>query len=224
MAAPALEDLGLRPFSESLRASTREVHDRAHHSAYMDALLAGELSLEGYAQLAAQYYFIYAALEEATDAMAGDEIGGRFVVDELRRVPALVKDLEFLLGPDWRDRIEPVAATTAYERRLREAAFGWPGGFVAHHYTRYLGDLAGGQIVGQLLKKTYGVTGDGALFYDFGALGSPSVFRKRYKAHLDEAPWSAEERLRIVDETRLAFELNIAVLTDLAESLDLTKS
>ncbi|MBK1785404.1 biliverdin-producing heme oxygenase [Prauserella cavernicola] len=207
-------------FSQTLRESTKQVHDRAHGSTYMTALLDGALSLAGYTKLAAQYYFIYSTLEAASDAMADDPVGTPFVIDELRRTPALVADLEFLAGPHWESEIEPVPATQTYVQRLREVAFDWPGGYVAHHYTRYLGDLAGGQVVGSLLKRTYGVTGAGALFYDFERLGSPSAFRKRYRARLDEAPWGAEERQRVVDETLTAFELNIAVLADLAGSVE----
>ncbi|GAB3493540.1 heme oxygenase (biliverdin-producing) [Amycolatopsis cihanbeyliensis] len=206
-------------FARTLRESTREVHDRAHHSAYMDALLEGRLSLHGYAQLAAQYYFIYQALEQASDAMADDPVGAPFVIDELRRMPALRADLEFLLGPDWEARLHPVEATKTYVRRMHAVAFDWPGGYVAHHYTRYLGDLAGGQVVRSLLRKTYGVEGAGALFYDFSTLGSPSAFRGRYRELLNTAGWDAAERERIIAETLTAFELNIDVLTELAEAV-----
>jgi heme oxygenase len=92
---------------------------------------------------------------------------------------------------------------------------------VAHHYTRYLGDLAGGQVVGKVLERTYGVTGPGALFYDFSALGSPSRFRARYRALLDAAPWDDIEQRRVADEAVRAFELNIAVFEELAAATGL---
>lgn len=111
---------------------------------------------------------------------------------------------------------QPVARHEKYVRRMREVAFEWPGGYVAHHYTRYLGDLAGGQVVGSLLRRRYGISGAGARFYDFSRVGNPHAFRKRYRHLLDNAGWDAGERRRIVDETLLAFELNISVLTELA--------
>jgi heme oxygenase len=104
--------------------------------------------------------------------------------------------------------------------RLREAATDGPV-FVAHHYTRYLGDLAGGQVVGKVLERAYGVTGPGALFYDFSPLGSPSAFRVRYRALLDGAAWDDIEQRRVMDEAVRAFELNIAVLDGLAEATGL---
>ncbi|GAA5151684.1 MULTISPECIES: heme oxygenase (biliverdin-producing) [Amycolatopsis] len=217
MAAPlTAEQL---PFSALLRESTRDVHERAHHSAFMSTLFDGGLTLDGYARLVTQYYFIYQAIEEAADAQRDHPVAAPFVVDELRRVPALEADLAFFLGEDWADRIEPVPATEDYVRRIRTVAFDWPGGYVAHHYTRYLGDLAGGQAVRALLKRTYSVEGPGALFYAFD-IGNVPAFRKRYRACLDEAPWDEAERRRIVTETLTAFECNIAVFADLAGELD----
>lgn len=207
------------PFSKTLRSSTLGVHDKANHSAYMNALLGGELTLEGYTQLAIQYYFIYQAIERASDAMAGDPVGGRFVVDELRRLPKLARDLEFLVGPEWETTVRPLPATEAYVRRVAEAAPEWVGGYVAHHYTRYLGDIAGGQVIRRLLVKQYQVEGAGSLFYHFEEIGSAPAFRDRYRAMLDNAPWDEAERGRIIEETLVAFECNIAVFAELAETM-----
>src|SRR3981081_4892899 len=87
----ATGELEQTPFSRTLRASTKVVQEKANHSRYMNALLGGELNLAGYTQLAIQYYFIYRAIEQASDAMATDPIGRQFVVDELRRLPKLAR-------------------------------------------------------------------------------------------------------------------------------------
>lgn len=219
MSLAATESTATGPLSQALRATTRQAHDRAHQSAYMEALLAGSLTIDGYARLAAQYYFIYRTLEDATRAMRNDPIGSRFALPELTRLPALEKDLEFLLGPRWKVTIDPSPATTKYCQRMRAVAFDSSAGLAAHHYTRYLGDLAGGQVVRALLKNTYGVTEDGALFYRFDQISNPRAFRTRYRELLDTAPWSPRERRHTLDEAVLAFELNIAVLTELADEM-----
>jgi heme oxygenase len=206
------------PFSATLRASTRTVHERANHSAYMNALLGNELTLAGYTQLAIQYYFIYQAIEQVSDTMAGDGTGREFVFDELRRLPKLETDLAFLVGPDWRETIRPLAATESYVRRIHEASV-WAGGYVAHHYTRYLGDIAGGQVIRRLLATNYGVIDEGALFYRFDEIGSAPAFRDRYRAKLDAAPWNETDRTRVVDETLIAFECNVAVFAELADGM-----
>lgn len=204
------------PFSQELRLATREGHDRAQESAYIVALLAGDLSQAGYAALAVQHYFIYDALESSATEMRGHPVAGPFVIDELRRIPGLVDDLEALLGADWRSRVRPAAATQAYVDRIAEVSTGSPG-FVAHQYTRYLGDIAGGQVIRNRLRAQHGIQ---ARFYDFDELGPAPVFRDKYRALLDSAPWSAAERADLIAEAKVAFELNTAVFEELAEDLD----
>lgn len=214
-------DVDASPFSQRLRASTWPVHQRANHSRYMSALFGGELPLAGYTRLAVQYYFIYRAIERASDAMAADAVGREFVFDELRRLPSLERDLGHLVGPDWRDTIRPLPATEAYTARIAEAS-GWAGGYVAHHYTRYLGDIAGGQAIRRLLEKKFDLAEEGVHFYHFDLIGSAPAFRDRYRAKLDQAPWSEQDHARVIGECTVAFEHNIAVFDELAAELELT--
>jgi heme oxygenase len=215
----AESELERTPFSRMLRASTKVVHEKANHSAYMNALLGGELDQAGYTQLAIQYYFVYQAVEQASDSMAADPVGRHFVIDELRRLPKLARDMAFLVGPEWETTIRPLPATEAYAERIR-AASRWAGGYVAHHYTRYLGDIAGGQTIRRLLEKNYRLKDAGSLFYHFEEIGSAPAFRDRYRAKLDTAGWNEEEQARVIDETLVAFECNVAVFAELAEDMD----
>ncbi|WP_312030097.1 biliverdin-producing heme oxygenase [Actinomycetospora sp. TBRC 11914] len=198
------------PFHQTVRRSTLEAHQRANHSPFMDALFDGRLAVADYARLVEQYSFVYGALESVSDAMTDDPVAGPFVHDTLRRGSRIAEDLAFFGVTD----PEPLPATTRYAARIREVA-DWPGGFVAHHYTRYLGDVAGGQAVAALLPRRYGVVGGGTAFYDFSALGPVPRFREHYRALLDAAPWDDTERGRVVDEVRRAYDLNIAVFHDL---------
>ncbi|WP_409494988.1 heme oxygenase (biliverdin-producing) [Amycolatopsis sp. cmx-11-12] len=216
---PVTTDVASGPFSANLRASTLPAHERANHSEYMNALLGGELTLEGYTRLVIQYYFIYQSIERAADKLAQDPVAGKFVFEELRRLPSLERDLEHLVGPDWRETVRPLPSTERYARRVAEAS-DWSGGFVAHHYTRYLGDIAGGQVIRRLLERKYEVHEAGSLFYHFDQLGSAPKFRDNYREQLNSAPWTEEERARLIDEAILAFECNIAVFDELAGEMD----
>ncbi|WP_395110079.1 biliverdin-producing heme oxygenase, partial [Actinomadura sp. SCN-SB] len=106
-----------------------------------------------------------------------------------------------------------------YCARLREVCFDWPGGFVAHHYTRYLGDLSGGQYIGVQVRKNLGLAAgdDGVRFYRFP--GEPKSYKDRYRALLDDAPWDRAERARIIAEVKRAYRLNAAVTADLGRDL-----
>jgi heme oxygenase len=207
----------LTGFSAALRAATWTDHRQAESTAYLKALVTGQLDRAGYADMVAQHHFGYQVLEAAADAMRADPVGAAFITDALHRLPALERDLTALLGPGWSTVVSPSRSTQRYCDRMREVCFTWPGGFVAHHYTRYLGDLSGGQYLARAIERQFG-TGVTA-FYDFSALGDLAAFKDSYRQRLDAAPWSAQEQSRIIAETALAYELNTAVLVELGEPL-----
>lgn len=207
-------------FSRRLRSSTRTDHDNAQRAPFIQALLAGELGADAYAGMLAQHYFVYQALEEAADYMRADLIAGPFISDRLRRLPALESDLHFFLGPNWQATIQPCGATEEYRARVREVCFNWPGGFVAHHYTRYLADLSGGQIIRSAMSRCLDLPGeDGFAFFTFEGIPSRPRFKDAYRTLLDTAGWDQAEQDRIIAETRYAFRLNTQVLIELGRHL-----
>ena len=78
---------------------------------------------------------------------------------ELFRQAALAADLDFLHGDtDWRQR--PLStAGAAYVRRLEHIAEHDPSLLIGHVYTRYLGDLSGGPILGRMAALALGLSG-----------------------------------------------------------------
>ncbi|MDL9977814.1 heme oxygenase (biliverdin-producing) [Microbacterium sp. ASV49] len=208
----------LIPFSTALRERSSGAHSGSEHAGFMADLIQGRGTRDDYIDLTAQHWFIYDALEEAADRMRHDPVASVFITDALTRLPAIEADLEFLLGPDWRDRIEPLPATEEYIARIRTVGATWPGGFVAHHYTRYLGDLSGGQFIGRLMQRQFGFETNGISFYLFGDIADPKAFKEVYREQLDAAPWNAAEQERVIDEVLRAYEYNTAVFADLSRA------
>lgn len=202
-------------FSVALRRASAQDHSAAESTGYMTDLMAGRLPLSAYAALTARLHPVYVALEEAAEAMRDHPVAGRFVFAELTRRPSLEADLVTLLGRDWHERAGESPAARAYASRIREVAFTWAGGFVAHHYVRYLGDLSGGQIIGRSVERAYDLKdGEGTSFYRFPDLKA-KPFKDAYRALLDEAPFDDGDKRRIVAEVRLAYELNTAIFHEL---------
>jgi heme oxygenase len=206
------------PFSTALRERSSAAHTGSEHSGFMADLMRGEGTREDYVALVAQHWFIYAALENAAERMRNDPVASVFISDRLTRLPALEADLEFLLGPDWRDRIEPLPTTRRYVERIRTVGTAWAGGFVAHHYTRYLGDLSGGQFIGRLMQRRFGFETNGIGFYVFADIADPKAFKDVYRDQLDAAPWDAAERERVIDEVLVAYRFNTELFEDLARA------
>lgn len=185
----------------------------------MADLLKGTGSRDDYIALVSQHYFIYEALEAAGERMRRDPVASVFITDKLTRLPALEADLEFLIGENWREEITPLPSTQRYVDRINEVGAVWAGGFVAHHYTRYMGDLSGGQYIGLQVRKMLGLSAgdDGVRFYRFA--GKPKAYKDRYRVLLDAAPWDAAEQDRVIGEVKAAYRLNAALTRELGEGL-----
>ncbi|MFJ7302817.1 heme oxygenase (biliverdin-producing) [Streptomyces sp. NPDC099088] len=214
------------PFSTLIRTASHEQHTEAETSTFMSDLLGGRLGVEAYARYTEQLWFVYAALESEADTarLAADPVAGPFIRPELLRRAALERDLAHLRGPDWRATLTALPATHAYADRVAECAREWPGGYVAHHYTRYLGDLSGGQIIRGKAEQTWGFSrkGDGVRFYVFEDISNPAAFKRGYRELLDGVLADELEKQRIVAECKRAFALNTGVFRDLGEEFPLS--
>ena len=211
-------------FSTLVRTASQEQHREAETSAFMSHLLGGRLGIDAYARYTEQLWFVYEALESGAGRLASDPVAGPFVRPELFRLAALERDLAHLRGGGWRAGLTALPATRTYAARVRECAERWPAGYVAHHYTRYLGDLSGGQIIRDRAERTWGFTkrGDGVRFYVVEGIANPAAFKRKYRELLDRVPADDLEKQRIVAECKKAFALNTAVFRALGEEFPLT--
>lgn len=215
MTGPDILDAGL---AARIRRASAAAHREAEGAPFVQDLLAGRLPVEGYVHLAAQHEAIYRVLEAAVAANA-DPAVAPFLAPELARLPALEADLAFLAGPGWRDRVPVLAATEAYCDHLHRVTGTWPGGLLAHHYVRYLGDLSGGQVIGRVLARVYRFEDErGTAFYRFPAIPSPKAHKVRYRQLLDALPWAEPDRQRLIDEVGVAYRLNAAVFGALGDN------
>ncbi|MBZ4318922.1 biliverdin-producing heme oxygenase [Streptomyces huiliensis] len=214
----------LTPFSTLIRTASHAQHTEAENSSFMSDLLGGRLGITAYRRYTEQLWFVYRALEAAAPLLAEDPVAGPFLHPELARTGQLERDLAHLGGPEWRTGLAALPATEAYAARIEECARDWPAGYVAHHYTRYLGDLSGGQAIRGTAEKTWGFErkGDGVRFYVFEGIGNPAAFKRRYRELLDALPLDDLEKQQVVAECRRAFAFNTAVFRQLGEEFPLS--
>ncbi|MFF4247311.1 heme oxygenase (biliverdin-producing) [Streptomyces sp. NPDC001822] len=208
------------PFSTLIRTASHEQHTQAETSAFMGDMLGGRLGVDAYTRYTQQLWFVYRALEDSAPSLHEDPVAGPFIRPELLRTAELERDLAHLSGEGWREGLEPLPATAAYAARVATCAREWPGGYVAHHYTRYLGDLSGGQIIRGTAEKTWGFArkGDGVRFYVFEQIPNPAAFKRDYRELLDAVDADDLEKQRIIDECKRAFALNTAVFRELGQA------
>jgi hypothetical protein len=105
-------------------------------------------------------------------------------------------------------------ATERYVARLHAVTSGEPA-FVAHHYTRYLADLSGGQYLGPAIAAAYGRSGDGHRFFVFEGVDPPAF---RALPHAVGRGALVARRARCVPDRGFAgIPLNIDVLDEVRE-------
>lgn len=205
-------------FSQALRERTWSMPDDSGEATFMSDLITGKGCRDDYIALVAQNFFIYEALEEAAAKMADDPIAAAFITPQLTRLPAIEQDLGFLLGEDWREQISPLTTTSRYVDRIRTVGATWAGGFIAHHYTRYLGDLSGGQVIRGLMQRQFGFETNGVGFYLFDQIAKPKQFKATYREQLDRVEWDAAECERVIAEVLVAYRFNTELFVDLSNA------
>lgn len=210
--AKLTEDLATKPLAAMLRRETWGDHDRAQYSPFEMSLAQGTITKAGYAELVANVYGVYKALEERIVELKDDPMVGQFHIDELARLSFLAKDLETFYGADWINTMPaPLECTVEYIDRIRSVG---PVGYIAHHYTRYMADLSGGLMIYMALKKVW-ETDEGLAYYDFSAVGDPVGFKNAYREALNSLPLDVPGKLELIQEVMVAYEFNIEMGSEL---------
>lgn len=97
-------------------------------------------------------------------------------------------------------------------KRLLQVGKENPELLVSHAYTRYLGDLSGGQVLGKLTQKSLGLSSkEGISFFSFPGVSSPNRFKQLYRSRMNSIELTEGERAAVLEEAASAFEFNIQV-------------
>ena len=199
-----------------LREGTQKAHTMAENTDFIKGFLKGVLDKQSYRKFSANHYFIYATLEEELTKHQNHPVLSKIYFPQLWRRKSLEQDMAYFYGADWSSQVQPSIACKNYIKHMQEVSATSPELLVAHAYTRYMGDLSGGQILKNIAKKALGLSdNNGLAFYDFDAIKNHGEFKKNYRAALDTLPVDAPTANRIVDEANHAFHLNMELFREL---------
>lgn len=199
--------------SVAMRLGSADDHEAAEQASFVTELLDGNVNARGYTDYLLRLRMVYTAIEDAVRARRADRLVAAVYDPALERLPAIDADLEYW-APGVLRAVESSAAQ-AYCDRV--AGLTWGGDLLAHHYTRYLGDLSGGQAIGRILDRTFDLGGAGLAFYEFPVRSKP--YKDDYRARLDGLDLDPVDINRVVDEVRIAFRLNQALFAELGDNL-----
>jgi len=191
----------------ALYFSTKILHAEAERSGIIRELLRGQASRADYILLQRNLLPAYQALELGLDRHSDKAALAGLAAYRLDRAPALEADLNVLCHGDF-SAVPLLPAGKAYAERIAACAEGDGARLVAHAYTRYLGDLSGGQVLKRLLAASPGLQRSELSFYDFPAYPNLDALKSDYRNAIDHAGNLADSPQHIVDEGAVAFTLN----------------
>lgn len=197
--------------ADELRDATGDLHARAERTGMIGQLMRGQGSRAGYVLLLRNLLPAYRALEHGLEAHRTAPAVAGVARREVYRAEAIARDLVYLHGAAFESALPLLPAGAAYARRIEQVAGGEPYRLLAHAYTRYLGDLSGGQLLARSLRRTLALEPAGLSFLEFPAITGLAAFKAQYRAAIDAASPDARTRQAIVNEARAAFEYNIAI-------------
>ena len=193
-----------------LKEGTKVSHSAAENTKFVSSFLKGVVSRDNYKQLTANFYFVYRAMEEEIEKLDDFPLHDKL----LNRTNKLEQDLRYYYGVMWRDKIEPSQATKNYVKRIQVIAQQTPYLLVAHHYTRYMGDLSGGQILASITKKALNLKDEGLKFYEFD-IPNMKEYKDKYRQSLNDLNMSDVQTSMLIDEANYAFKLNMLLFDEL---------
>ena len=205
-----------------LREGTKKSHTMAENTGFVACFLKGVVEKTSYRKLIGDLYFVYKAMEEEIDRLVQEDhpVIKHIGFKELFRRQTLEKDLEFYYGKNWLDQIKISESAQSYVNRIRLVANESPELLVGHHYTRYIGDLSGGQILKKIAKKALNLRGDDGLnFYEFKLIEDEKLFKKSYSETLNKLPIDQKIADNIIEEANEAFAYNMNMFRELEGNL-----
>ncbi|NEP12638.1 MAG: heme oxygenase (biliverdin-producing) [Symploca sp. SIO2C1] len=207
-------------FAAKLRERTKQAHTAAENMGFIKCFLRGTVEKGSYRKLTSNLYFVYSAMEEEMEKHQNHPVVSKIYFTQLNRKNSLEQDLSYYYGANWKEEISPSPAAQDYVDHIRQISASEPELLVAHSYTRYIGDLSGGQILKNIAQRAMNLSDDqGLAFYSFPDITDEKAFKNNYRQMLNELPIDEATEERIVDEAIATFDMNKNVFEELEGSL-----
>ena len=203
-----------------LRVGTQQAHIDSENLGFMKCFVKGVVDRDCFIQLLRNFYFVYSELETAIEKHKQHPVINLIYFPELNRQSSLEQDMLFYYGSQWHKRITPSPAAQAYITRINQISEHEPALLLAHSYTRYLGDLSGGQMLQKIAQSALKLSGyEGTSFYNFQQIPDKQAFKEKYRQALDKLSIDDKTTDKIVAEANHAFKLNMQILKELESIL-----
>ncbi|MCG6138076.1 MAG: heme oxygenase (biliverdin-producing) [Nostoc sp. LLA-1] len=203
-----------------LRSGTQKAHTAAENVGFMKCFLKGVVDRDCFAKFLSNLYYIYSALEAHLMKHANHPVFGAVYFPQLNRQASLEKDMVFYYGDDWQKQISPSKVAQAYITRIEQLSATEPALLIGHAYTRYMGDLSGGQMLQKIAQSALKLSGyEGTSFYNFEQIPDKKAFKDNYRQALNTLSIDEAIADQIVAEANQAFRFNMQMAEELEGNL-----
>ncbi len=204
--------------AKRLKEGTKESHSAAENTKFVASFLRGVVDYEEYRKLLTNFYYVYDTMEQRIRETE-DPMVKAIKSEDLERKEAIERDLEYYYGPDWKDKQTPSEACNTYCYRINEIAEKDPYLLIAHHYTRYIGDLSGGKILKEIAARVLKPpVGKGLDFYEFPSIPNAKEFKNNYRSVLDNLDCDEQQINALITEANYDFRLNMYMFDEIQGS------
>jgi len=200
-------------FVDQMKHETFDAHELSKDSGFAQNIMGGLWSPVAFVEWQRALYPVYVMLEDILMKNRKDPVLNMFDHRKLDRRDKIFSDLAFY-------GVDPVAdpsrlpAVTAYIEAVYQAGSS-PQRIMAYHYTRYMGDMIGGQVISRCLSEKYDMSPESLTCYDFTTIGDVFHYRKTYKNLLNNVSWTEEERRAFIEEVKVAYTVNANLFEEL---------
>jgi len=205
--------------SKQIKEGTKKSHTMAENTGFITCFLKGVVEKQSYIKLMSDLYHVYSSMEEEIEKYKNDLMVSKIYYPELFRKESIEKDLQYYLGDNWKSQVTQTNSCKEYVARIKEVSISSPMLLISHHYTRYIGDLSGGQVLKGIAQTALKVDDDAMNFYMFKDIPDEKQFKNNYRSALDSLPLSQTQIDLIVAEANNAFKYNMKVFNEIEGNL-----
>ena len=205
--------------SKQIKEGTKKSHTMAENTGFITCFLKGVVEKQSYIKLMSDLYHVYSSMEEEIEKYKNDLMVSKIYYPELFRKESIEKDLQYYLGDNWKSQVTQTNSCKEYVARIKEVSISSPMLLISHHYTRYIGDLSGGQVLKGIAQTALKVNDDAMNFYMFKDIPDEKQFKNNYRSALDSLPLSQTQIDLIVAEANNAFKYNMKVFNEIEGNL-----
>jgi heme oxygenase len=191
--------IGFQGLADRLWRETRALHVQAERTGFINDVLRQRASRPRYVLFLRNLSPVYEALETHLERHAAGPLGV-LALAEVFRGRAIRDDLAALHGPRWAQELPVLPEGADYVARIARAADADGVGLIGHAYTRYLGDLNGGQVLSRLLAQGLGLPASALSFYAFPGVEGPHKAAAAYRSAIDKLEEAFPDVTRAVEE------------------------